>query len=280
MSLATSGIITGVSLGPPLGGLLFDLAPSAPFLGLSVFVLLTLGLTFCVPSPASDAARRCSGDEGHAGSSISTLLADPAVLVVLGSLLVANAAIAALEATIGQFLAHRFHMSAPVIGLVYTINAVPSVLATLLAGWLGGCCQRWKVLLVGLVLQGGFFALGPKNDLWIMYLSLVGIGVGMGLVDGVCPAMLADQADRFHGRSSAVYALSTAAIQIGFIVGPLAGSSVMQKYGFGEMGLVLGAAMVLVAPLVCAYRQRLEGQRAATAFEPVPSYGSTEEVSA
>ena len=79
MSLATSGIITGVSLGPPLGGLLFDLAPSAPFLGLSVFVLLTLGLTFCVPSPASDAARRCSGDEDRAGSSISTLLADPAV---------------------------------------------------------------------------------------------------------------------------------------------------------------------------------------------------------
>ena len=79
---------------------------------------------------------------------------------------------------------------------------------------------------------------------------MLGLGLGMGLVDGSCPAMLAERSEARHDGTGVVYTLSTAATQLGFLIGPVGGSVVMANSGFGAMCLTLGAVMWLYSPLL------------------------------
>ena len=45
---------------------------------------------------------------------------------------------------------------------MYIVTAAPSVLASAVGGHVGNWLGRWQVVCLGLVLQGGFYALGPK----------------------------------------------------------------------------------------------------------------------
>lgn len=139
------------------------------------------------------------------------------------------------------------------MGLIYVTTALPSVICSYLAGDIGNRFGRWVVICGGMVTQGAFFALGPKDLLWVEFVSLVGLGVGMGLVDGTAPSLLAQIVELFHGGTGVVYTLANAATQIGFFVGPVGGSAIMQASSFQVMSLVMGGAMVLYAPsmLVC-----------------------------
>lgn len=79
---------------------------------------------------------------------------------------------------------------------------------------------------------------------------MLGLGLGMGLVDGSCPAMLAERSEARHGSTGVVYTLSTAATQLGFLIGPVGGSVVMARSGFAAMCLMLGVVMWLYSPLL------------------------------
>ena len=47
-----------------------------------------------------------------------------------------------------------------------------------------------------------------------------------------------------------IYTLQTAAIQLGFVVGSILGSFIMQLAGFTAMGIVLGGILVLCSPIM------------------------------
>lgn len=79
---------------------------------------------------------------------------------------------------------------------------------------------------------------------------MLGLGLGMGLVDGSCPAMLAERTEARHDGTGVVYTLSTASTQLGFLLGPVGGSLVMASSGFGAMCLMLGGMMWLYSPLL------------------------------
>ena len=51
-----------------------------------------------------------------------------------------------------------------------------------------------------------------------------------------------------------VFTLQTAAIQLGFILGPVGGAAIMQNTNFQTMSIVLGAVMVLYSPLLTLNR--------------------------
>ena len=65
-----------------------------------------------------------------------------------------------------------------------------------------------------MVTQGLFFALGPKSNFPIEIVSLLGLGFGMGLVDGCAPALLAQVTDLRHGGTGIVYTVNTMSIQV------------------------------------------------------------------
>jgi hypothetical protein len=77
---------------------------------------------------------------------------------------------------------------------------------------MGNCCGRWRIIFAGVVCIGLSFTVisASGGHLWNICLSLVGIGVGMGVVDGCCPALLAQVADLRldEGVYGTMYAMS------------------------------------------------------------------------
>lgn len=55
--------------------------------------------------------------------------------------------------------------------------------------------KRWRVITAGMLIQGGFFALGPKGVVPILVISLLGLGLGMGLVDVRGPSLAPCEAE-------------------------------------------------------------------------------------
>ena len=133
---------------------------------------------------------------------------------------------------------------------MYVLTALPSVLASAVAGWIGNKMGRWQTVAAGLVIQGTFYAVGPKDILAVEIVSLVGLGVGMGLVDGVAPALLAQISDLRFGGTGAIYAVSTAATQSGFMFGPTLGGALYEATDFWTMSVVLGSVVCLYSLLV------------------------------
>ena len=82
---------------------------------------------------------------------------------------------------------------------------------------LGNRYGRWQTCAAGLAAL--LLALGPKGSLPIMIVSMIGLGLGMGLVDGVVPALLGAIVDDRFGGTGVIYAMSTAAVRSGFMVG-------------------------------------------------------------
>jgi MFS family permease len=117
------------------------------------------------------------------------------------------------------------------------------VLGSAYAGNLGNRYGRWQTCAAGLAIQGSFYALGPKGSLPIMIVSMIGLGLGMGLVDGVVPALLGAIVDDRFGGTGVIYAMSTAAVQSGFMVGPIGGGALMEMFGFWAMSIILGSAV-------------------------------------
>ena len=76
------------------------------------------------------------------------------------------------------------------------------------------------------------YSIGPKDLIWVEIVSLVGLGIGMGFVDGCAPAMLAQVSELWHDGTGVVYTLANSATQIGFFVGPVGGSAIMGATNF------------------------------------------------
>mmetsp|Transcript_15243 Transcript_15243/g.28444 ORF Transcript_15243/g.28444 Transcript_15243/m.28444 type:complete len:424 (-) Transcript_15243:63-1334(-) len=254
MSLVATGIIMGVTFGPPLGGLLYGVSEPLPFLFLICLIclcaLLTYMLSLRLPPDIASKADAVQETNEEFKSKLKKLLLDPNITITLLSLFCANAAISCLEATFGLYMDKQFGFTVEQIGMLYVIGAVPSVIGSKIAGDLGNKHGRWKVVWAGMVMQGSFYALGPKDSFPIEIISLIGLGLGMGLVDGCAPALLAQRAGSHHDGTGIVYTLNTMAVQGGFVFGPLVGSAIMQSMGFGRMSAVLGLAMVAVSPLM------------------------------
>ena len=82
--------------------------------------------------------------------------------------------------------------------------------------------------MAGMLIQGSFYALGPKDNFIVVIISLVMLGLGMGLVDGCAPALLAQKSEMSHGGTGIIYTMNTMAVQFGFVCGPIVGSGIME----------------------------------------------------
>jgi MFS family permease len=262
MSVVTTGIITGVTFGPPIGGLLYGINHGLPF-------FFMIGLIACAGCTALTLFRRLAASSinnkllsaakeidapGVYRTKLFKLITDKHIVVTLLALFFANAAIACMEATFGNYMEDEFGFTVQQIGFLYVIAAAPSVIGSKIAGPLGNKHGRHNIVFYGMFICGAFYALGPKTILWVEIVSLVMLGFGIGLVDGCAPALLGQRSEQAHGGTGIVYTLNTMAVQCGFIFGPIAGSAIMQHHGFAIMSYILGGFMVLVSPLVLINR--------------------------
>lgn len=247
MGIATTGIVTGVCLGPMFGGVLYDFNPRLPFIMLaSVEMVLLIALAIFLPATmAKTAAENAEAD------SVSTraMLSDDMILKPLAGLAVANACISCLESTVSKYFMSTFGMNPGGVGTFYLWNAAASCLMSGFAGPIGNYFGRKNAVMAGLVMQGVFMMVGPKDSLIVEVVSFVGVGLGMGCIDGTMPALLGEVADaRFNG-SGKVYVLANVAVQVGFVLGPVLGNVIRQFCGFQVCCITAGMLVVLYTGL-------------------------------
>jgi MFS family permease len=256
MSLVVTGIGVGISTGPPLGGILFDLDARLPFLLLGGMAALVAAAAMLVPylqpteaqakamllvdderrgpqeaampEPVSaDATSRLESSEILSGNDDSNrrrdTLCDVRPLSVLFALLIANASIALLEATVGSWLESPPNgYSTGKVGGLYAFNTVATFLSAPVAGRLGNVpwLRRYAVVLAGMILMGAGLASlhfgrspsqgrspagGGPTESWpgayaFHACSMICLGVGMGFVDGTAPALLTDVVDTLRSE--------------------------------------------------------------------------------
>lgn len=136
---------------------------------------------------------------------------------VLGALALANAAIANLESTTARYFMKTFGFSVGQVSVFYMFTSVPSCLMSGLAGAVANHIGAWRVMGLGLALQGVFTLLGPKDVLCMEMLCFALLGAGMGATDGTAPAILGDIADSKFGGTGRIYLMSNIAVQSGFL---------------------------------------------------------------
>ncbi len=115
MGYVLGGIATGVLIGYPFGGVLYDFAgKTAPFVIISVVCVLVLGAMIVSILPlageeAEDATERAEYDGGSAKISFTAFLKDPYILVVTGAVWFSTTAMAMLEPCLPIWLMNTIH---------------------------------------------------------------------------------------------------------------------------------------------------------------------------
>lgn len=170
-----------------------------------------------------------------------------------------------------------------ITGLVFAASTLSYLVCTPLAGWLGDRCanradrlnRRWVVIFCGSCVLGCamslFYVLGDAfGGGWPgMVGGLVGIGVGMALIEPPAGALLADIMDARGSTGSdvlgIVFSLQNSAISLGFAAGPLLGAAVEESLesgaggaagaGFRAMSLAFGVACLAFVPCLCVLRR-------------------------
>ena len=173
MSMVATGIILGVTAGPPIGGILYGVGEAVPFLfmviliGVAAFfaVLLQKGkygsLTKNWRAAFGNDPVDSSPQSGETMAPVKketkeefrakavALLTDRNIVVTLFSLFCVNAAISCLESTFGRYMSEEFGFSVEQTGMLYVLGAFPSVVGSKVSGGLGNKYGRWKVVMIG-----------------------------------------------------------------------------------------------------------------------------------
>lgn len=267
MGLAFSGVYAGVLTGPVLGGALFQTSHHLPYVVLAMVELLVLlGVVGLLP--------RCLGQRAPAeddGERFSALLQHGAVYGPLLSVVISTGYIAALECTTARYAMDRFGWTETGAGAVWLYVTVPTIGAALMSGPLGLRIGRANLLGMAMALGGVSAMLAPTGSLAALVTSLLGAGLTFGVVNGCAAPLLGDMADRFFGGTSQVYALANSAEQLGFVVGPLIGSTMDKEWAFPMVSVAFGALLLTCSPLVCCV---MPLPMSLAASHKLPMYGS------
>jgi len=256
MGLATTGIVSGVVCGPVVGGLLYQVSPQLPFAAMAILdVFVAIVAALCLPQTSENKLLVEPGSgvgvEPSDSARVADILRHPQVWRPLGALMVTNAGISCLESTFPRYALHTFGWSAGQVGASYLLTSVPSVIMSGCAGPLGNRVgNRPLVLKVGVAIQGLFTMLGPKELLSVEAISLLGLGFGMGIVDGVGTPILGEASADHFGGTGKIFVLSNAAVQLGFVAGPVLGNAIVERCGFSWCCIIMGAAMFFYAPVI------------------------------
>ena len=243
MATAFAAANVGVLLGPPISGFLTEsLGPRSPF-------LLAAGLAL-----ADAAARVCflRDAEPPPGEPVglSGLLGNATVRTLAGAMALGAALWAILESTLPLHLDAALGMSPAGIGLLFAAAALTHTLTSPLMGRLSDRVGRLRVLRVGFVLAALLIPVPAfVSTKGAVALSMAALGITASFVLSPVSPGLADAVEAMGSRSfGSVFSLVNLAYAVGMMVGPLAGSALVEAVGLRGALVTTGVvfAMYLV----------------------------------
>ncbi|MFN0071742.1 MAG: MFS transporter [Chloroflexota bacterium] len=235
MGVAMAGVSAGSLLGPPVGGLLYELGGyQLPFLVATALVLLDGVVRFIlIEAPVARLPPQ---------TSFQSLLGDPTARMIALVIVISAGGLGVLEPTLPLFLERELHTGAGTVGLLFAVATLTYTLTSPLSGRL---VSRWGTLrpmtwgLVGL--GAALMCIGylPHISAQALLLAVMGIASGLAITPSL--AGLAEVIDRGGDEAYGVaYALFNTAYAVGLVIGPLAGGVLTDALGFPRAMLIAG----------------------------------------
>ncbi|KAK9879737.1 hypothetical protein WA026_006797 [Henosepilachna vigintioctopunctata] len=251
----------GMSAGPAIGGLLFAVGGfGLPFyvVGFITIVIAPMNI-YLIPSFEKYTIER-------KGGSFTKLLQLPSVLVTCLILVVVAATWGFLDPTLEPHL-RQFNLGPGEVGCVFLLLSGMYGIFCPGWGWLSDKLNTyWWIMSVGLICNFvSLMFLGPSpamnfldSALWlnIVCLSTLGISVAMaqmptyrGLLDGAMQGGFVESLS----THSIIAGLWSSIYSLGEVVGPIAGGTLMEHYGFPVTSTVFAVMNLLTAILVTLF---------------------------
>ena len=257
--LAAAQTVGWHMLGPPLGGVLFSLARSVPFVvdavsfGISSAVLASIPARFAATQDLRAAAGADGGLRAQVLAGVRWLGGHPLLRTLAVAAAIQSLGIAAWSSIMVLFAQERLGLGNVGFGLLYSGVAVGSLLGSLLATrlsrWLGAATVlRASAVTLGAVSLG----IGLILNRWAAG-SLLGV-IGIALAGWNVVAVSLRQAavpDHFQGRVNSVFQqLSLGMLPLGAALGGVLGRALGLRAPFLIGGAVMVAAALLATPVI------------------------------
>jgi predicted MFS family arabinose efflux permease len=238
-------------LGTPIGGTLFDLGRTVPFLADALSYLVSLVTLLLIRSPFEEER---TGERRHVLAEIREgirwLRGQPYILIVNLAASVSNALfqIVVLVVIVAE---QRRGASASLIGLVLAGFGLGGLAGSLAGGWLARRLRPTTVVMVTIWLWPVLTPLVGLVGNPIVLVAVLGALSFMGAVWNISANTIYFRLvpDHLIGRVSSVGALTSfGALPLGSLLGGV----MIQAFGAAAAGLVAGAGMLLLAALTTA----------------------------
>jgi len=272
LAVAHAGSALGTLLGPPVGGALYRLSPSAPFVVLvAVVVIALLGALRVLPTGTTITARAVP---------LSKLLRNPGVVVVGLTIAVGGGVMTMLEPVMPLYLARRFDVDTSTIGLLFGCALVCYAVAAAPVGVLADRFGSVVVSAVGLVASAAILPLltiAPSVPTIAVTFAVLGIAMCFTLAPGMAAmATAVDVAWRGEGGRddvdyATVYAIYNTAYAIGMFAGPVIGSGLVDVVDVAGAVQIVAVACALSAAVAWWARPGARSARSSSSLASPPS---------
>ena len=253
MGIAISGgIALGVLIGPTFGGFMYEfVGKSSPFLILAFVSFLGLLFQTCIVYPDLKIK-----DSNVKTSGIFELLADTHILIVSGSLMLSNMAVAMLQSSLPIVMMDRMDVDLWEIGALFLPCSLSYMTGTCLFGHIASAIGRWLTSLLGLYLIAvAFICVVFIYTPHLLIFPMAATGFGIGMVDSSMMPELGNLVDLRHSaKYGSVYAIGDIAVCVGFAIGPALGGGLSKLIGFKWMAITTCVICLLYGPLLFILR--------------------------
>ncbi|CAJ37804.1 MFS transporter [Methanocella arvoryzae] len=240
IGIGISGSFAGTLLGPLFGGALYEYGGYAlPFLAAAGLVLIDgiARLLLLKDPPRLPAEQQVS---------LKSMLKNRTILLMAGVIVLVSAATALLEPVLPLYLSDVLKVSPTMIGLLFAVTVVASLIASPLSYKVAERFGRKRVIIAGLICSALILptlALSGSFILEVVLMAALGGVLAIGLAS--VPLEMTDVIDRLgQGGYGAVYAIYNLALSFGMMAGPIAGGLLAGSFGI-TAGLGIGGAFMI-----------------------------------
>ncbi|CAG0916519.1 unnamed protein product [Notodromas monacha] len=255
----------GLSVGPAIGGALYDLdGYYLPFLVLGSMMLLSVPLNMALlPPDKRETAEAVRQNAANRKSGMLEFLRQPRIGMICVAVTVLSADWSYLDPTLQPHL-EQFQLTANQLGLFFLLSSVTYAISSPIWGfvsdrWING----WTLVSSGLVVLGTILIfLGPSpwipylpDTLWsnVLCLGLMGTAIAWGLVP-TFQLVLDAASDAGYKENISTYGLVsgvwTSLYSLGEVLGPALGGLLMDNFGFGVTSTLFGITTIAVGIII------------------------------
>ncbi|XP_057653742.1 synaptic vesicular amine transporter-like [Diorhabda carinulata] len=249
MPIAFGGIASGVLIGYPLGGAVYQmLGKSAPFIFISISIVICIILQLRYLKEESSQCENHSSPNGF--QDCIDLLKDHKTIIVVSTICVSTSTMAILEPCVPMWLMARLDPLPTKwqLGAVFIPDSVGYFIGSHFAGFLP--VAPWRTAIIAMVIIGlSCYVLPLANTISQLSLPHFGIGLGVGAVDAALVPLLATFADKRGGNHyGPIYALQQSSVSVSYSFGPLLGGLAVRLLGFCWVIRIVGFLNLLISP--------------------------------